>query len=663
MKYKPSIEVNYTDEERQYRGQILTEIENARELRDRSHDEFDGMTYLEYYESNAKAARSYNPPKKNKEDVRIVTGTTEEKVSTVLSAALSYNFEPNFEAFDKNDNTVDWLGENMEDMVRKSRELESYDEKRRLYYKEALDQGDCFVEEIWEQPVMIEKVMKDDVFGSNRFATYKWIDRIKVLNGEAKTNIIDGRNFYFGNIKQFGFDDQPYLVTREVIHRDIAKLLYGEWERWKYVPEKFGSVIYTEMGGMYADYTMYEVDQNYVEVIKYQNRSRNEFQIFLNGVMMLPAQFPLSYVNGCDEQGLPNYNIIRLSINPIGHNFAYSKSIPAKTKVKQAVKDELLRLMVLKTQQSFKPPLANNTGSELSQHILRPGQVTDDIDPELIKPIIPANGVTSSEYNMYSLLSAEIDELSTSKQFSGQEEAGAKTATEVVELRRQSMMKLGSVLWGIIDFERRAAQLRSQTILRYWTEPIDTRIDSERDELEKVYRSLSLDTTDKKGEKIRKVIRFSENLSDKYDLYGEAENMKRKTGKKTAIVEIDPILLRAVQYFWKVIIVATEKDTTALDRELLFNDIGVAQKIFEPQGIKLNYEYLKKEVAKVMKRDPEKFFATSDLKDIMMTQVPGQDGTKTDPLESMMRNPVGKQISENLNPQGRTQPSIREMIK
>lgn len=662
MQYKQQKPVDYSDKEREYRKMVLREVEEAREVRDSSHTEFNDMTYLEYYESNANAARAYNPPKKNKEDIRIVSGTTEEKVNTMLAAVLSYNFQPNFEAYDKQDNVIDWLGETMEDMVLKSRDLENYDDKRRIYYKEALDQGDCFVEEIWEQPVIVEKIMKDDAMNSNKFSAYKWIDRVKVLRGEAKTNIIDGRNFYFGNFSQFDFDSQPYIVTRELIHKDIAKTIYGEWERWKYVPDFYTSVMTNDDDLDANDYVMYDIKGNYVEVIKYQNKARNEFQVFLNGVMMLPAQFPLSYVNGCDEQGMPVYNVVRLSVNPVGHNCAYSKSIPAKTKVKQGVKDELLKLMILKTQQSFKPPLANNTGSELSSNILRPGQVTDDIDGDKLKPIIPANGVTSSEYNMYTLIGQEIDELSTNKQFGGESEDRTKSATEVVQQKQQSMMKLGSTLWGIMEFERRLAILRSQTILRYWTQPIDSRVDDTIGKLEKVYRSMSIDSIDKKGNKVRKVLRFDEEFPDKYDLYTEAEKMRKKTGKKTAIRVLDPILMSTVQYFWKVITVATERDPSALERELLLNDIGVMQKIFEPQGIKLNYEYLKKETARAMRRDPDKFFATDDMTDIMMTQVPGEQG-EVDPLEAMMRNPTSKQVAENLNPTTKTQPSVRELIK
>jgi len=670
-RYKTGITVPYSAEDAKYRALVLSEIETARENRDKDHDEFNGQTYLQYYESNAKAARSYLPPKKNDEDTRIVTGVTEDKVNTVLSAVLSYNFEPNFEAFDQNDEMVESLGETMEDMVRKSRELERYNSKRRVFYKEALDQGDAFIEESWIHPVKITKDLFDDVYGSNKFLSYKWKDSIEVLRGEAQTNIIDGRNFFPGNLYQFDLERQPFIVTREEIPYEEAMRLYGNWERWNYVPRTFSPITSQNAGDIYEDYSMYDIKRGYVEVVKIQKKFMNEFQLFLNGVMMLPACFPLSFITGTDEQGMPNYSISRLSINPIGHNFFYSKSIPANTKVKQAVKDELLKLMILKTQQSFKPALANNTGTELAQNVLRPGMVTDDIDPDKIKPIVDAKGVTTSEFNMYEKLGQEIDDVSFNRQFSGQSEAGVKTATEVVEQRRQSMVKLGSVLFGITDFEERLARLRCQTILRYWTQPIDTRIDGATKELKNTYRSISLDSSNREGKKVRKMISFNNELPDKYDLYGESKKIGKKLGKQVSMVVLDPVFMSIVQYLWKVVIVPTERDTTALDKELLLNDIAVTQKLFEPQGIKLNYEYLKREVAKSMRHDPDKFFATNDFAELMMTKVPGEpseigssatnENKKTDVVEDLLRNPAGKQIAENMNPKGRTLPPVSKM--
>ena len=61
-------EVEYTQEEMEYRNFLLNRIYKAKCERDSPHIEFDNMTYLQWYNSNQKADLSYIPPKKNPQD-------------------------------------------------------------------------------------------------------------------------------------------------------------------------------------------------------------------------------------------------------------------------------------------------------------------------------------------------------------------------------------------------------------------------------------------------------------------------------------------------------------------------------------------------------------------------------------------------------------------
>jgi len=71
---------NLSEDELYFRSKILRELEKARTQRENSHAEFDDQTFSEYWESNAKAANSYIPPKINEFDVRTTTGTTKENL-------------------------------------------------------------------------------------------------------------------------------------------------------------------------------------------------------------------------------------------------------------------------------------------------------------------------------------------------------------------------------------------------------------------------------------------------------------------------------------------------------------------------------------------------------------------------------------------------------
>src|SRR5947209_527901 len=85
---KQTKQVPYTDKEKDYAGYLQQRLSIARDQRNQNHDEFDGMTYLQYYESNLKGANSFIAPKKNKEDTNFVTGTTRQ---ALLAMAAKIN--------------------------------------------------------------------------------------------------------------------------------------------------------------------------------------------------------------------------------------------------------------------------------------------------------------------------------------------------------------------------------------------------------------------------------------------------------------------------------------------------------------------------------------------------------------------------------------------
>src|SRR3990167_2410243 len=448
----------------------------AQNIRDSKHQEFDDQTYLEWYDSNKKAAYSFIPKKQNKEDTRIVTGTTEEKEISLLSMLLNFNFNPNVQAFSENDDIIRDLGETMEDLIKKSYIIEkpvSYDVKRIVIYKELLDQGDCFVEEIWKEQIRVSKEISkkisfvDDV----KIDDIKWEKQLKKSLGQCEANLISGEKVFLGNIKEFYIQRQPYIFTVETRPYSEVEKEYKNWERWQYVPMQ---IVSSEFAKSFAstntqltyidDWSLYTTNENYVEIIKYQDKWSNEFQILLNGIPMLPAGFPLTAISPSGE-----YTISKGSLNPISKFFAYSKSIPAKTKVMQAVKDEFFKLMILKTQQSFKPPLANNSQKILSRDIFMPGHIENNLNPNDIAQIGDNRGVTQSEFNMFALINEIINEASLSRTFEGNPEQGSRTATEIESLRKNSMQKIGYPISGVMSLENQVAEKRLYNLLENWT--------------------------------------------------------------------------------------------------------------------------------------------------------------------------------------------------
>lgn len=598
--------VKYSDAEIEYRNDRIEEMAQARGQLMNTWVEFDGMNYYDWYETNGKAANSYIPPKQNKNDTRIVTGVTHEKTITMLSALLNYNYQPNIQAFDESDEEIYELGEKMELMLKKSNDIErpTYEEKRPLIYKEALDQGDAFVEDVYEQhetPVKEKATFNLQDMKMNQ----RWKETGKTLHSQISTNLIAGTNFYPGNIREFFMSKQPFIFTRKLETRGRAEAMFGNLPRWKNVPKTvdwFDAT--TVQDTSYRNWTIEPLRKNMVEVLQYQNKWTNEFMIWCNGVMMLPLGYPLTALNGkCD------YTIAKLPGEPISEFFFYSKSIPAKTKVDQAIYDEMYRLMILKFRQSVMPPMINNTGKQIGESVFYPARITDDIEAGSLTPLMPqAQGITNSEFNIIQFVKNVLDDKSVSPTFEGQQTPGQQTAREIVELQKNQMMKLGLTIMGVISYEMNRSYLRLYNILRYWTEREDTQVDKIKGGLKDVYKKIEVEGALGDGENGMQVMQFvggEEDLPSSSQVLAEETLISNRTGKKMRKTYLSAQQLRETELKWKITIEPTPKDTDALSRAQYEESLVKALEIFGPR---VNLDYQQKEFSKHAKWDHDKAF-------------------------------------------------------
>lgn len=595
---------DYSEEELLYRASLMKKLINAQTDRNTAHKEINDQNYQEYYDSNLKAANSYIPPKKNPEDTRIVTGTTEEKGNTLLSAILNYNLEPNIIAFDKDQMEVDELGRNFEDLVKKSREIEDYDTKRMLIYKELLDQGTCFVEELWVEETRVQKKLADiDWYNGVDVKKIKWTPKDIAGFCGCQTRLMRGDKVFLGNIREFEIKKQPYLYTFEVMSYAEAETIYKNWSRWKFVPKKVVKVAPTE-DSTYRHWTLEEQQENYVEVIKFQDKWANEFMIMLNGVMMLPAGFPLEAVSPSGE-----YTIAKGDIYPISNFFAYSKSIPAKTKVDQGVLDEMLKLIVLKTQKSYMPPLANNTGRVLSRKIFNAGEITNQIDPNKISPIGDNNGVSQSEFAAFEFIKNIVDQKSVSPAFAGDQTSGRQTATEILELKKQQMMKLGLVIYGIINLEKQLSWLRIYNILTNWTKKQDAKVNELTGQLEDTFKTFIVDSQMEDTRMGKKIISFTPDAAaySPEQIMEEEEQLSQQMRTPVRKTYMHPDVAK-MKYFWYITIAPTEKASSDLEFIQFKQTIQDAITLFGPQSV--NLPYLQKRFGVLSKQNPDKFFVS-----------------------------------------------------
>jgi len=628
-------------DESSYRQMFLKKLEDTRVVRDTAHDKFNGIGYKTWYEENDKAANSFTPPRKNKEDVNIVTGTTREKVLAVVSNVINLIFRTNFKAFDKDDQEEVELGEAMSDCVERSTQIEMWEEKKLFPYYEMASQGDVFIEDIDVDEVKVDKKkIKMSSLKEEDFKNFNPEKTMKVMFSGCKRNVLTGTQVYLGNINEIDFTRQPYVFTREVLPYETAKVIYGNLPRWKYVPEKLTTVSTEGDNSQWGvNWRLEPISDGQVEIIKYTDDVNDEYQIVINGVFQLPAGFPKPWE-------FDGYNIVQGGLEPMGM-FAYHKSIPCKTKLDQEVLDEMLKLSVLKGKKSFMPPIANFSGQLLNYAMFNAGKVTNNLqkgDMEVLGGNPDAYSLKQSEFQLFEMLKKGIDEKSINPVMQGQAAQPGTTATEISTVTAQAKRNLGIMIFGFMSLQLKMDLLRLNNLLDSYSKPIDTKLDETKQGLEKKYRSITLDKEiGSKGMGVKKIY-FTTKFKSPMALYDEQNGITRSPDgralnvnppeKPIKITQINPEALRSVKFRWYGEVEIKEKESSMQERIMFTDQLATAMKLWGPDSV--NREYSQGQWAQKNKINPKLFFNKT------MPQIPSMPGQ--DQINSVEESPMTKQM-------------------
>lgn len=593
----------YTADEIQYVGALQRRLEEMRDQRNQRYDEFDGMTYVQYWESNEKGANTYIAPKKNPEDTTYASGTIRYKLFSIVADLLGLDLTPDIRAFDENDIEINSLGHGMEDIFEKCEQLDNDEEKKFLRQYELLKQGDVFVEEIWDERYEKSKVLDDKKKFDGTVKGVTWMTRMKrVFCGPTRT-IVSGLSVLLGNIRVYLIGDQPDLATVAYMDYSKAQAIYGKWERWKFVPKDLKQVT-PDMAGA-ANYNNWRLDaavKGKVEVIKYQNKPANEYALMLNGVLMTPVGLPFPW-------GFNEYSITQQHLKPIHANFAYGSSFVKEIRNNVGIMDELSRALILKVWQSVKPPLLNNTGRIVSRRVLMPSVITPGIQKGQLTTVLDkvSEGVTPGELGMYKEISEQIDKDSVNPINAGQNPDGSPTATEVLQVSMAAKKMAGVIVLSAALLEQKLAWLRLFTVLQNWFDPVDEVVDTARNALKQKYRSVSVDRAFEGSGRGRRVVRVVDKSRSAEDVYREEEQLTASTGQPYRIIEINPQEISLAKLIWNVVVRPRQKTTNELSKLMFSRFLADARENFPNDMV---MPYFEEQFAERWDVDPRKAFKT-----------------------------------------------------
>lgn len=625
--------VNYSTDELSFIGRVLSRMLKAKIARDSVLSEFNNMTYLNWYRNNENIANTYIDRNETNKDLALMSGTVEQKLQIILAEVNRLNLTGEVRVFDKENTELQELGIAITDIVHKTEEIEETvstgsQESKLIRQLELIKQGTVFIQDNWVKKWAKTKKLNGKFDG--KISGTSWETKLeKVFDGPIRS-VLYGPGVYLGNIREFDIKQQPFIFTMKLTSYEEAKSRYGAkdkdgndmWERWKYVPRRRVSVVNVDnLTGMNMGqgWSMTDLEDDMVEEIHYQDQINNEYQIFLNGIAMLPVGFPLSAIT---PSGM--FNIEKQVLQVINPFFAYGRSFIAKTEQLSKLLDEMIKLLLLKTRKSIHPPYANISGKVISEKSLMPGAISMGIDPGSLVAIgQEGQGATASEYQMLKELREDLDRVTVSPQMQGQQGPSGTTAYEVGLLQQQAQKTLTLIIFACGLLEKKVTWLRANYVLANYFEPIGTKIDETRNELVNVYRTLSTKTTiEGKGSGTRKVIPIeSANGLTGEDVYMQDEysgtplptdGSRRRTREELGMEPLQHLyinldILKNCKYLFFTEVEARPRDTST-NAKLMFREELKDLQVLRAMGSQINIEDAQNTYALIWNKRKEKVF-------------------------------------------------------
>lgn len=632
----------------------------ARDTRDMRHKELDNMTFLENYELMKQADDQYVAPRKNAQDTSINLGTIRDKDTALVEYAAKYDFEPIAQVYDDTNELLSEMAESAEDMVRKSKLIEDYQAKSKLIYRSMVSFGTAMVEDQWVERWTIEKN-----FGASArigAADTTWTER-KVKNFDGcQAKLWDLRKIYFGDIRKFflnGAQGQPFMFTVEYQSYDEVKGIFGAWDRFKYVPTVVVMTPEVQSAQLYnAWWTLRPVTMNYVEIVRYYDPIANEFAITLNGVDMLPILESKVTQDGQEKTLISGFPLTAISpsgaipfakfdLEPM-HDFVYSKSQPAKMRVSADIENMMVKLFLGMFKQKAKPTMGNQSGRNFGPEVTDPATVINDIRTGDLFPVLPNyQGAQPADFSFYELMKKELDKQSVERSFQGMDNPSPQDETATADMNKNNAqsLKVAALFDGIIYGENQLAWLRTYSIAKNWTKPIDQQIDVLQKQLKNTYRTITLPSEIDGGQKAVKKIVFTKDTTRGVSDEAEATELKKsgrslrsesihqeeldaqKNGNGSAVrmayIHPEQFAQMKLEWFYKHVPVPNGSDPMAY--MLFAKEIVDAQTFFGPQS--LNVKKLKHKFASKTGEDFDTWFlGDAELAQANSQAAPEQQG-------------------------------------
>lgn len=545
----------------------------AYEQREEKSEFLDGLSYYKDYILNRQAANTFLRPKKNDDEVRVNTGTTEKKIEVVWNELLKMTWDVELRAFDQSDKPMVSFGRSLTDAVKRTNEIEKDDDVFAEAVLEGLTQRAVYLEEIWDDGVVRDK--RGDKIHKRQL-------------GKAKKRLVSGLKVFVGDtsLPWYRFNEQPYIIVYDRIHWKEAERLYkflpdgSENPMWKYVVKgtagsQFGSLFGIRFGVL---------QEEEVEVLTYASYPDDEYNRIVAGVPMdkIGTKLPWEY---------EGYNMRQFGLKTMSRDSWLCKPLTASSKTLQSLDNETIRLMIRKFRQALEPPSATAGPRIFSKDIWSPAAITQNVKKDEIFSLINHTGVTQSEMAMFELIERKVEEfIGAGSLQQGLKDGGQQTATEIQTLQKQFATQLGNAVLMCMTMKREMSYLRAYNLLEHIGQPISKKLDPISQEVTNVYMSFTKQDTDLgDGRMGTKEIVFTDVDPSPQDISNvfEKEERMKDLGRDVRYYFVNFKKLFEIPYSLFVSVTQGFKDSQALDKIMFRDSLLQAQAVSQIVGMPL----------------------------------------------------------------------------
>jgi len=630
---------DYTDDEKQYLGRIKLRLERAKQDREQPFEFFDGMPYEWRCQHNRRLANSYTKPRESRHDTNFTTGTTRQKLLTGLASLNDLNLSADITAFDENKVAHARAGEALEDIIEEEKENDN--EKRLMREYTMIEQGEVFVEVGVDDGARLRKNMTN--YKEGKFRNVEINSKYEKAISRLTTNVIRNEKVFLGDISVYEMGDQPFIFTIE--HKSYSELeaIFGDWEMWPYVKYSMTSLDKnTEIGKEESLWQLVKPREGFCEIVRYQSKSENEAQIFINGIPMFPIGYPLEEISPDIE-----YTIEKQVYEIIDAQFAYGKSQMQRLKNAQGLEDAFWRTSIFKAKQQAKPPLVNNTGKMLSESIFMPASMVHNIpEGKLYSLLGDAAGISSSEAKMMEMLRDNLNDNSSEPQMAGQQPEGTPTATQIQTVQQQAEKMIGLTVFSASLLEKKIVNRMIPLILSHYLEPVSERVDSITGVLKKVYRRFNVEKqVDDKGagQEIVEIV-DKDRISSPIQLLKEEKEIEQRTGLPTRKVTINRDAINVAKWTWRTRIIPKPKRSTELEKERFQQKTQIYA-----QSPNFSMDWYEQNAALTWGDNPRKVFKRTNRQKEQAPQMPETEGGRQQPNTQTSQLTAGSRKNEGEN--------------